>query len=496
METLIKAIQMIDEAVSFAHVQNFAEEAEAFKKIVNCLADVQDVAIKMADESSDFGNIFAAMMAALNNRDMILLSDYLESGLKPLIASMLEPADSFETTDYCVEPTETGVMTVKDKKVGIYLHSNVNPVAEAKTLVAFAAESGAKEYAVFGLGLGFHVKALSDYFLGSVDITVYEEDEELIELCKRFGVKEIFDADNITIVHDRTGKLFSDKISSGSSILMHYPSVCKIENSEARDAMKAFFLNWNTTVQKRRELFANFVKNCSLKAPNVATLKENFEGKEIIYVGGGPSLMTSVDFIKDNRKNLCVICATTVLKKLMDLGIDADYAIVLDPNERTYGHMQGISDCKVPLIFAATAYWKFAAYSKGERYIAYQEQYKPSVEAAAKENVPVFATGGSVTTIALSIAAGLGAKKIYLAGVDMGFPGGKTHADGTMDATSVSEDGLIPIKSVKGDIIYTEDKLLSYLKWIEREIEKHPEVDYINLSDCGAFIKGCKHINI
>lgn len=496
MDNLKEAIKLIDEAVAFSHIQDYSEESAAFRQIMDILLKMPEIVTQIADPSSEVGLVISGMNNALNCKDMILLSDYLESGLKPYLISRLEYPEPISTANYIVEPTETGLFTAMHIKTGMYLHSNVNPVSEAKALVNFVAKEGATEYAVFGLGLGYHVEALSDYYLDALEITVFEEDDEIIELCKKNGAKSIFARDNIRIIHDPSCESFSRHISEKSSILMHYPSVCKISSSTNCEAMKRFFLGWNTTVQKRRELSVNFTKNLSLNAPNVCTLKSEFEGKEVVYVGGGPSLVRSIEFIKKNREKLLVTCASTSLRKLCDLGVVPDYSFVLDPSARTYGHMQGIEGIEVPIIFAATSFWRFGANAAGKRYIAYQSQYEPSIQAAAREGVMTFETGGSVTTIAISIAVSLGAKRLYLAGVDMGFPGGKTHAEGTLDAKTVSNEGLIPVEAVNGETIYTDEKLYSYLKWIEQKIANSPKTEFVNLSDCGALIRGAKRGNI
>ena len=59
----------------------------------------------------------------------------------------------------------------------------------------------------------------------------------------------------------------------------------------------------------------------------------------------------------------------TVFRKLLENKIVPDMAAVLDPQERTYKQIEGLEDKKVPMLLAVTAYWKFAANYKGDKYL-------------------------------------------------------------------------------------------------------------------------------
>mgnify|MGYP003311426870 CR=1 FL=1 len=105
-----------------------------------------------------------------------------------------------------------------------------------------------------------------------------------------------------------------------------------------------------------------------------------------------------------------------------------------------------------------------------------------------------YETGGSVTTLALEIALRLGATSIYLLGVDLAYPNGISHATGTMDRMGRDTNGMKRVKSVNGDWVYTDLLFDSYRNWIESKINRYPQVDFYNLSTCGAHIEGCSRI--
>lgn len=493
MTSKTNIVLMINKVCRLIHIQNYSAASATFNALLTEISKLEEFIVQINENNSHIGNLMSLMLSALENGDMVLLADYLEEALLPWVISNTAVQEAVEEGRFLLEPTSSGLWTLKDIMTGLYLHSNVNPCKAEEEWVDFATDLAAKEYAVWGLGLGYHVRALLEKTKGTKIIKVFEEEKDIIELCGKYGEADIFDRDNLEIVWDKNGRLFSDYISKKApGLLIHYPSVKKISDEGLLESMKQLFLGWNSTVLLKDELFLNFEKNITAVSENVDVLRPVFNGKKVLYAGGGPSLSGSFDFIKRNREDLVIITATTVLKKLLSEGITPDYAIVLDPQERTYGHMAGVPKNEVPLIFASTAYWRFAGDLTSKKYIVFQKQYEPAERLAEETGVNTYATGGSVTTIALDIMIKLGAASIFFTGVDMGFPGGKTHVSGTMDERTLTGDNLIPVPSVDGKTVFTDEKMLYYLRWIEKEIEKNPGPEYINMSDCGAKINGMK----
>ena len=151
----------------------------------------------------------------------------------------------------------------------------------------------------------------------------------------------------------------------------------------------------------------------------------------------------NLDFLKENQGKKTVIAVGTVFRKLLECGITPDLVAVLDPQERTYQQMEGLEGEKVPMLVAVTAYWKFAANYQGDKYLV------PLVGVhEEKEKEEPWVIGGTVTHLAIEAAVRFGAKKIYLVGVDLAYPNGLSHAEGTMDRTVKSTEDMLPVKGV------------------------------------------------
>jgi hypothetical protein len=116
--------------------------------------------------------------------------------------------------------------------------------------------------------------------------------------------------------------------------------------------------------------------------------------------------------------------------------------------------------------------------------------------------------GGSVSTSAWDLARLLGARPLYAAGLDLGFPGMRTHCRGvypeevwmcTSDRCapaegwafrSVRDIGLFMTPSTSGGTTPTDRRMLLYKWWFENQMRMHPELISYTLSPDGTAIDG------
>ncbi|MCR5595214.1 MAG: DUF115 domain-containing protein [Lachnospiraceae bacterium] len=439
--------------------------------------------------------LLADMIRILEAGDMILLADMLESVCIPALEKANIGEESIDRGRYTVESTLSGYYTVKDGLTNIYLHSNNDPMEEAKMSVTLFYDPHRSEYAVWGCGLGYHVLQLMELSDGTITVKVYEEDEPLINLAHDYGVYDLLPENSYEIIHDPDGTGFSKTVADGSTgIYMHFPSIKKIADEKLKNGLHRFFLGWNGTVQIKNNLAVNFRKNVMNCKGNICECSSDFDNSEIVIVAAGPSVTPNIDFLKKSKEEgRKIIVVATILKRILECGIVPDYAVVMDSYMGTYDQMNGVNDISsYPFIIDSTAYWKFAENHLGFTYLVLQEGYGAAEKLASELGYTTFATGGSVTTLALSIALKMGASKIYLVGADMAYKNGASHSEGTASYHKENTDNMIPVEGVSGEIVYTTILLDSYRNWIEQEIMKYPDIPVINMSDCGALIKGTR----
>lgn len=493
---LYTVIKEINEIIYMVRTQDYTGAKNHLKRLYAIMDNDPSLISELVENygSENVTAVLGQMNSVMESGDMILLADLIEGNFMPAVSGILSGTFSPITeSGYIIEPTTSGFLTVKCIRTGKYLHSNNDPVSEARLAIDKVFSTGTEQYAVWGAGLGYQVEYLFKKSEGTLKICVYDDDIHMIEVARRYGVYSDLPSENVSLIHDPNGKKFIKDVSTGDrGIYMHIPSLEKIPNKEVYDVLWGFFLKWNGYHQLKDKLAINFrvnVKNCKR---NVSELRSAFEGKEIVIVAGGPSLDDNVEFLRSSHDNNRVIVSVmTVLKRLTEYGVIPDFAVVMDAKEEVYIQMYGLENEDRPgLIIGSTSYWKFSEQYKGEKYIAFQEGFKSAESAANAVNADTFATGHSVTTLALSIALKFGAMKIYLVGADMAYRDGMSHASGTTALHKSSDEEMIPVCGAGGDMVYTTHILNSYREWIESEIAKYPQIPVVNMSKTGARIQG------
>ena len=116
--------------------------------------------------------------------------------------------------------------------------------------------------------------------------------------------------------------------------------------------------------------------------------------------------------------------------------------------------------------------------------------------------------GGSVATSAWDLARLLGANPVYTAGLDLGFPGKRTHCRGVytedlwlcgsnrlapLEGSSfryLHDIGLFPVRSASGSLTLTDRRMLLYKWWFENQLMIRADVTSFTLSPDSAAIQG------
>lgn len=411
---------------------------------------------------------------------------------------MLSSAVESEKREYLLSFACTGDVTlaVNTEPYGkVMLASSINPWQEAIVYGDELETTIARKCVIFGLGMGYHVKYIATLpYLE--EITVLESDLEQLRICMMYtDMKRLLSDKRVKIVlcnkaSDYTEWLKKSSKDEDTVYKIWYPSVKTIEDNAVRELLENYWVNINSANNLGKVLLDNFEKNCKLGDKPVDVLQEEFQDKDLIIVGAGPSLDNNLDYLRklSSKDNVRILCVGKAARKIISENIMPDYIVMIDGKAGTRWQIKGIEDCGVPLIYLSTVAHNVAADYKGKRYVAYQEGIELSKEYAEKEGFIVFQSGGSVATFAIDMAIRMKCDRVICVGLDMGFIGERTHAEGIGRKVS-SEKSLRKVEAVGGGEIYTSKTLDIYRKWIERRIENVKEVKFINASS-GAKIRG------
>lgn len=427
---------------------------------------------------------------------------------------------------YTAELTSSGLPTLKVKKDDreYYLHSNGFPMKEANLWAqkhrtsdnyqlsrlkhqeydekGLAVNSGVYEYIVYGIGLGYHIKALSQADPHAL-IKVFESDINILQLLCSYGDMGYFvNNDNIEIIHDPEFKKLNDELikqgekgTERSKFLVHYPSLCLIKSPFMKQKIENYFIQYSSVSNQLVHLNGNFAINSANYDAPADELSQKFEGKDLYIVAAGPSLDKNYKKLADVRENGIILATSTVFHKLMDEGIRPDYMIVTDASPRVVHHIRDYEGETVPLILLSTACKSFGQRLKGKKYLMLQKGYTPAENMAKKLGRMLFETGGSVSTAALDLGLRLKCKRIIFLGLDLSFPGDFAHAEGTSKRKATEISGLREVRDIDGGMVKTSKSMDMYREWIENRLAhraKEETSEVIDATEGGALINGMK----
>lgn len=428
--------------------------------------------------------------------DRHLFSALIDTELIPVVSQYLENFIGINVSDgdWTLESAMTGFLTLKDK-AGKYVHSPVDPMWESFLYVNNIYDPRIVRYNILGGGLGYLAYQLWQISEGEAEIYVYEPDPNIGAYADLYGVLSLIDSEKVHYITgddaDDIMMQFSEDIP-GIKIVrtVSYWDDSKYTGPYSDDirtrlsneeTFRAFELKWRS----------NFSRNIKYENFPISDLNSENFADEWLVVGSGPSLNDNESFIKDSvgKRTICVV--NSAFRWFCRHDIKPDLCVACDPKDGLKSHIEGIEEesKNVPLIADIVTSNSFVELYKGRKHYIYsQSSAFVAEETGVKEDIWTF--GGTVTSMALEAALRMGAKKVYLIGADLGYPGGDTFASGVSheaEKCEVSEDTVI---SVDEKIIPTTFIFLDYKNAIEKQIDDNPEVEVINRSAHGAYISG------
>lgn len=431
-----------------------------------------------------------------------------------LLASVI---DGHQAGPLEYEAAKTGLPS--GRYAGIWLHSRYDPSSEAERSVDEALSSGADLLVVFGLGLGYHAqKALER----DSRVLVVEHDPACLRACIN--------------VHDLTACLSDSRLE-----LVLCPDEAALTaaliNAEARAialvANPAFVAAYPETAVSFRKVIEGFqdkdrinaatlgrfgrlwVRNLARNAaaivryPGINQVEGGFEGVPAMVLAAGPSLDEVLEHLKAVRERCLLVCVDTALRSVLRHGIEPDFVVVVDPQYWNARHLDNCVSTSSILVSEA-AVWPQVLRGDFAATIFCSSLYPLGryIEERVGESKGILGAGGSVATSAWDFARLLGCRPLFMAGLDLAFPAGKTHARASLfeqralhSGTRLSPASLAAFQALRGGqpylapsnsggMVITDRRLSLYSWWFANKIKKLSGPDTFNLSGKGLATPG------
>jgi len=510
-----ESLGLISESIDLFRCQMFFEGSKRVNKLIKNAGNISDYIIKSErpeEEKHEWILILQTFLNAQENKDYILMADILERDMLDFLEKV---QSSLLTEGYAEidEYWEANMESLKQVNPFLYetilsdcenlakqslnvqyepflaitgqptlkvhmaertfcMHSTVNPEWEAKKLTKCWLEEHAEEYLIFGMGMGYHVKALLQAN-EDVKVTVLEyRIESLLMALTYLEWKDYITSGRLNIIYesDLLKLLQHIKQKKEESVLfVHYPSLECVEEPELKVILEDYFLTTSTMLELKKCLDRNFEYLQKQKFPSCDEVRDMFSQKKVVIVAGGPSVDDEVESMKKYRDELVILSVGTVARKLIAMGIHPDAIILTDPHEYMYHQVEKLDVENIPLLLLSTVSRSVVKSYKGPIYLIYQEGYEPAEKVAKECGYSTCQTGGSVTTTALDLSIIFGADKVILVGADMAYTNNRSHAGGVGYEERDFSD-FRQVTSVDGGVVYATRILDIYRKWIERRI--------------------------
>jgi len=403
---------------------------------------------------------------------------------------------------------------------GVYVHGRHAPGRDADAQVRREVDPSATVVIAIGFGLGYPAEAARRAF-PAIPVLVVEPDAALFAAA--LGARDLrpllSDAEVHWCVGGEPGRLpaLLERLPTARPAFLPLRPAMRVRPGTYRpfeETIHSWLLRRDINVNTLNRFGRLWVRNlCRNMVPmarcaGIGGLRGLFEGIPALVLAGGPSLDAVLAFLPALRERMLVVCVNTPLRAVRECGVEPDFTVVVDPQFWASRALdwtaadEGVlvaepSTC--PRVFRRTAERFFlcsSLFPLGEK-----------LEEAVGQKGHLGA-GGSVSTSAWDLARFLGARPLYAAGLDLGFPGMRAHCRGTYAESlwsaesgrlsplegnafrSVRDIGLFPVRSTDGGSTPTDRRMLLYKWWFENQMRIDPSLECRTLSPRGVQIDG------
>ena len=337
-------------------------------------------------------------------------------------------------------------------------HSTVDPVREAGRLAAL---QPASDYTVvLGLGGGFHLGPL----LAGPSLNrllVVERDAGLTRaVLERMELWDILADLRLRLLPGLEPRMVKQAVLLDYLPVLHgglrtWPLRAAVEEDRQyyrevtaclQEAATLAADDYAVQARLGRRWFVNTIANLERAERFTVSLRPV---ERAVVTGAGPSLEAQAPRLAGLRESACLIATDASLPALLGFGLTPDLVVSIDCQLYSYHHfLQGLPSA-VPLALdlasppilgrlASRAFY-FAGGHPLSRYLSAHWLKLPELDTS----------GGNVAQAAVSLAVSLGARDIFLAGLDFSYPNGKAYSRGTFlyPVAAAVETRLRPVES-------------------------------------------------
>ena len=414
------------------------------------------------------------------------------------------------------------------------LHSSYNPEREAQSAAAQLTAKQKETVIFMGAGLGWQFCAMARLMVKSVvpcpvkKLVLVEPDPiHFFGALYYIDWSDVFAVEQLVIAigcpeNSLMGLLEGNSINTGStgvsaayvyvvpSFIQHarpyFDSVITlIERNRSKNDINA------ATYKKFEKLWIrNSMKNLTHigECGTINGLVKAAAPCDFILVAAGPTLEALLPKIKEWAAHTVSVCVETALHALLKIGVQPDFIVITDPQYYAYRHIAGLAAPESILVCPLSVHPAVFRF-KCRQIVLCSEMFPVSSYFESKlGEFGDLGAGGSVASSAWNLCRLLGAKNIYLAGLDLSYPQGQTHIKGSSaEQTFLAGSSRLATMQHKnsayrfgsnpeyatnydGEPVLTDARMKMFAWWFESRFAACPEVKTWTLSSKSMKIPG------
>ncbi len=407
-----------------------------------------------------------------------------------------------------------------------YIHSRIDPVSEARRFVEGQCGEQTSVGLFYGFGLGYHVEAFLQMHPAAPAVVIEPDRTFFAGALSARALQSLLCSPNLLLFVDAEPEslmpVFDDLPFSHYKVIKlrsvydknrdYYEKMDRVIG--AYQSRKS--INLNTLKRFGRRWVRNLFTNVPLiaHAPGVETLEELCTGLPALVLASGPALDDLLPFLPELSERFVLIAVDTSLKACLQRGIEPDLMVTVDPQYWNTRHLDWAWPRTPLLVSESSAHPRIfrcldLPVFLGSSLFPLGRYFESLVGEKGK-----LGAGGSVATTAWDLARLLGADPIVMAGLDLGFPGGRTHFKGAFfeerfhadsnrmlpaeqsSFSYINQARPFPVASNGAHPVLTDQRMIVYKWWFENQLKIYPDCQTLNLAAAGVKIDGMPTVNV
>lgn len=455
----------------------------------------------------------------MNNNKIIESNLQALSQYNPFVAAEIAMDSKAEVVGI-VEERKDGIIKFWKGSDQYLLQSKYDPKLEAEMLINKINFKKDNLIIVFGIGLGHHLFALKKYISKDSRVIIVEHNQGVlnyamnnVDLSALFNSPQFYliygndELKDMLIINCFNNNFHNLVLNIEIITLLNY-HVYEQENVEVlRKISKRITSTLYSFGNALDDMLTGFQNNylnidALIQTNSINEVRGMYKGMPAVIVASGPSLDKNIHLLKQAQGKALIVACDASLEACLSQGVTPDVIASIERDEPTYSYYyeNKVIDEDIVLAGPGLLWPKIFEEYAGKKII--MSKMDSGVEGWWHdhfENTEHVNIGQSSATVAFAVAREAGCNPIILIGQDLAFSEGRKHSDAThTEHEGENDDSEFDgtyVEDYEGNVLRSDKIYLLFKTWYEYQIIANPELQVIDATQGGAYIKGSKVID-